>query len=100
MSTATLVYSTTTGADPVFHDGFAEDLAAFDGAYVDPAEQEWPAFCFVCSRVTEHAGEHDDLVAAGLVTYAEDGNVLKTEAYTSASALAVIRAAEAAATGR
>jgi hypothetical protein len=31
--------------------------------------------CFVCGRHTDHWGEHDDLVDAGLATYGPDGSV-------------------------
>lgn len=34
--------------------------------------------CFVCSRHTDHWGEHDDLVDAGLATYGPDGSVYPT----------------------
>lgn len=26
-------------------------------------------YCFICSRCTDHIGEHEDLVAAGLAEY-------------------------------
>jgi len=35
--------------------------------------------CFVCSRHTDHAGEHDALVAYGLAEYEADGSVVKTD---------------------
>lgn len=39
------------------------------------------AYCFICSRPTDHRGEHDDLVEAGLAEYHEDGSVTKTAAW-------------------
>jgi hypothetical protein len=41
------------------------------------------SYCFNCGRATDHSGEHDGLVAAGLVTYdAQTGSVNKTEKWT------------------
>lgn len=34
-------------------------------------------YCFVCSRLTDHFAEHDDLVEAGLAKYGEDGSVYR-----------------------
>lgn len=46
----------------------------------EPVAFDWPAYCFVCGRCTDHFAEHDDLVAAGLVSYdTTTGNVLRTE---------------------
>jgi hypothetical protein len=45
------------------------------------------AYCFLCSRCTDHSGEHDALVDEGLAEYETDaegywtGTVLKTEFY-------------------
>ena len=36
------------------------------------------AHCFVCSRHTDHLGEHEALVEAGLAEYADGGTVLRT----------------------
>lgn len=37
-------------------------------------------FCFVCSRCTDHFGEHDALVEAGLAAYdTESGSVYRTD---------------------
>lgn len=38
-------------------------------------------YCFVCGRCTDHVGEHEALVEAGLAEYAEDGVVLRTAAW-------------------
>lgn len=32
-------------------------------------------FCFVCGRLTDHWGEHDDMVDAGTARYESDGSV-------------------------
>ena len=91
MSTATLVYSTTTGTEPtgaLAHESeFSQDPRLVDA-------DVWPAFCFVCSRAAEHFAEHDDLVEAGLVTYDADGSVRLTESFTRAAAVAAVAAAE------
>lgn len=50
------------------------------------------AFCFVCSRVTDHFAEHDALVAAGLATYGEHGSVYRTELWDATVAAAVAEA--------
>lgn len=38
-------------------------------------------FCFVCSRPTNHVGEHDALYEAGMVDYEEGCQVVFTEKY-------------------
>lgn len=68
ISTATVVYSTSTGQAPFDPAGVGSP--AFDSVY-DP-------YCFVCSRCTDHVGEHDALFDAGLVTYDLDGTVRRT----------------------
>lgn len=42
---------------------FYHDLSDYDHYYY---MNEW---CFVCSRPTDHRGEHDDLVDQGLASY-------------------------------
>lgn len=64
---ATLVYSTSTNTPAVDHREPEQVVRAYD----DPWDV---AFCFVCSRATDHFAEHDDLVEAGLAFY-EGGNV-------------------------
>ena len=32
-------------------------------------------FCEVCGRVTDHVGEHDDLMSAGMIDYNHGGHV-------------------------
>lgn len=49
-------------------------------------------FCFVCSRATDHFGEHPALIEAGLAVYdTADGNnyVKKTAAWDDQRALEV-----------
>ena len=71
--TAEVVYTTSTGDAP------RPAHTPIRPAYgMDPYEET--AFCFVCSRCTEHVGEHEALVEAGLATY-EGGSVYKTAAY-------------------
>lgn len=63
---AHIVYTTSTGSQPVDH---REPEAAPIRDYDDP----WDVpFCFVCSRCTDHVGEHDDLVEAGRAYYDGD----------------------------
>lgn len=50
-----------------------------------PEPDEDP-FCFVCGRCTDHWGEHDDLVEAGMAEYKRDGSVVKTEKWSAAAA--------------
>lgn len=59
----TLVYSTQTGLvpEPLPEDG--EPQYGYDDGY------EEQAFCFVCSRPTDHFAEHDDLVESGEALY-------------------------------
>lgn len=78
------VYSTTTGQAPrdlYVDNGIVEvsqpDLDDFD-AY-DP-------YCFVCHRCTDHVGEHEALVEAGLAAYDHDGCVRRTEKWDDALA--------------
>lgn len=72
-TTTVLVYSSMTGDAPadMF---FSADLPAV-------VTYEDDAYCFVCGRCTDHAGEHDDLVAAGMAAYEANGSVVKTAAY-------------------
>lgn len=52
-----------------------QDSPAPDAA---PAPRDYEPYCFVCSRCTDHFGEHDALVSFGLAEY--DGDyVLKTD---------------------
>lgn len=50
------------------------------------------AYCFICSRCTDHWGEHDDLVEAGLAEYHEDGTVTKTAAWDAQKAREITEA--------
>lgn len=44
----------------------SQSLDDFDTADESDFYDEW---CFVCSRATDHRGEHDDLVASGRAHY-------------------------------
>jgi hypothetical protein len=46
--------------------------------------EESDPHCFACRRHTDHFGEHDDLVALGLVTYGEGLDVLVTDLWYTA----------------
>lgn len=49
---------------------FAVDGVTLNGEpLVVEEEVEWQEYCFVCRRCTDHVGEHDDLVEAGLAEY-------------------------------
>lgn len=49
-------------------------------------------YCFVCNRVTDHWGEHDALVDAGLAQYSDDGTVYRTEKWDDALAKEITEA--------
>lgn len=75
---ATTVYSTATGSKSVY-DALPLELKYELGLGTTPAAQaeeqsfeEYYEWCFVCSRPTDHRGEHDDLVEAGKAEYASD----------------------------
>lgn len=74
---ATIAYSTTTAEKPVLGE-ISTDLLYELGLQeasepdFDPSWAEsdlYDEWCFVCSRPTDHRGEHDDLVAQGLASY-------------------------------
>lgn len=81
--TAFLAYSSTTGETPVDNRPLEIKLAEATEDLPDP-------FCFVCSRLTDHFGEHDDLVELGLASYdAETGFVYRIgHGYGSVKAVA------------
>lgn len=66
---STLCYTTRTGDQPrptpIMVPGISHPAADVDA---DP-------HCFVCSRHTDHAGEHDDQVERGEAFYGRDGSV-------------------------
>jgi hypothetical protein len=72
------VYTTATGQTPrgeyVEENPFEFPSVGFDFDEYDP-------HCFVCGRHTDHFGEHEALVEAGLAYYTGDGSVHKTEKY-------------------
>lgn len=85
---STLVYSTTTGLDPMVDVDATDDV---DVAYDFNTIPE--PHCFVCGRHTDHYGEHDALVAAGLAEYdLADGSVNRTAAWDDKLAAAISRA--------
>lgn len=79
--TSNLVYSTDGRTTTDLREEEVFDLA--------PAEEYDPAFCFVCGRCTDHWGEHDDLVEAGLAEYRDNGSVAKTEQWDAEKARAI-----------
>lgn len=76
--TSNLVYST---------DGTSTtDLREEEVFLPEPEDFVSDPFCFVCGRCTDHWGEHDDLVEAGMADYKLDGSVVKTEKWSAAAA--------------
>lgn len=72
MTTSNAVYSTTTGEDNGF-DQLSSEMLDKLGLDASPlADIEEYEFCFVCSRATDHRGEHDDLVEQGKARYDEN----------------------------
>ena len=45
-------------------------------------------YCFVCSRTTNHVGEHEALVAAGMAAY-DGGTVTRTATYDREAAVVI-----------
>jgi hypothetical protein len=74
MSTSTLAYSSSTGTGTTYIAPEHDTTPAAVSFYEDDE------YCSVCGRCTNHVGEHEDLVAAGLAEY-EGGNVHRTTAY-------------------
>lgn len=79
---ATNIYSTSTDGAPIVGDldsdlryelGFSSEELESPASFYDESDfyNEW---CFVCSRPTDHRGEHDDLVEQGLASYGVDGD--------------------------
>lgn len=71
-SNATAVYSTTTGEENSFAQLSTEMVEKLGLAAPRLAELPEYEFCFVCSRATDHRGEHDDLVEEGKARYDEE----------------------------
>jgi hypothetical protein len=84
-ATSEVVYSTTTGQ--VRRPAHVEP----NDAFLDINE----AHCFVCRRHTDHFGEHDGLVEAGLALY-KGGSVYRTDAWDDALVREVAQAEYAA----
>lgn len=55
-------------------------------------EDTYEPYCFVCSRPTDHVGEHEALVEAGLASYDRDGSVRRTSAWDADAAAAISQA--------
>ena len=72
-----VAYTTTTGDKP--RPDRAHRAPAGRGGYPQDYLDSYDAHCFVCRRHTNHGGEHDDLVEAGLASYGPDGSVYRTE---------------------
>jgi len=64
-----LAFSTETGD--------ARDVKLSADSYRLTRDESDVAFCFVCNRCTDHVGEHDDLLDAGLAEYVA-GDVRRT----------------------
>lgn len=86
---AEVVYTTATGQAP-------RGTYAEEAPQVRVVDSYYGAYCFVCRRVTEHAGEHDALVEAGLASYDRDGSVLRTERWDADKAREIFEAEYAA----
>jgi hypothetical protein len=84
MSTSAIVYSTSTGAAP--SGALVEESPATFGV---PVDVDVDPHCFVCRRHTDHFGEHDALVEAGLAYYTGDGSVHRTDAWDADLARAI-----------
>jgi hypothetical protein len=82
---------------------FWEDGGADDGfdewearrgvmSYEEARDAAYGDHCFVCGRHTDHVGEHDDLMIAGMVTYS-GGSVVLTDSYDEKAARLISDAA-------
>lgn len=77
LASSTTVYSTSTGevnpfiALPEALQGELQfiQLANGETVWAESQSDYMDEYCFVCSRATDHRGEHDDLVEQGLATY-------------------------------
>lgn len=72
MTTSTLVYSSGSGF-------IAPEFASEPEPQSYWADMDW---CGVCHRATDHFGEHDDMIAAGLAAVDEDGYLVRTAAWS------------------
>jgi len=84
-SNATTVYSTSTNGEVDFSnldedlsldlDLVEPDYSQYDRHLYDESDfyNEW---CFICSRPTDHRGEHDDLVEQGLASYGQGNDAM------------------------
>lgn len=78
---STTVYSTSTGeANPFIalttelenELGIHRGEISPEDEYIPYDMADYIEFCFVCSRATDHRGEHDDLVEQGLAVYSRN----------------------------
>lgn len=76
--TNSTVFSTTSGETKPAFEALSFDLRYELGLPTEESSQhhdydydesDYYDWCFVCSRPTDHRGEHDDLVEAGLASY-------------------------------
>lgn len=83
--TSNLVYST---------DGTTTTDLREEEVFLPEAEVEYEEtpYCLVCGRCTDHWGEHDDLVEAGLAEYRSDGSVVKTDQWSAEVARSITEA--------
>lgn len=84
-TSSTTVYSTSSTGEVNFSnldeelsldlDLVEPDYSHYDRHLYDESDpyEEW---CFVCSRATDHRGEHDDLVEQGLASYGRGNNAI------------------------
>lgn len=82
LAPAIVAYTTTTGDAP-------RDARATSNL---PVYDDYTPYCFVCRRVTDHAGEHESLVEAGLAEYGDGGTVRRTAAWDDDKAAAISQA--------
>lgn len=82
------VYTTATGQTP--RGEYAEERPFEFPTLVD--FDEYDPHCFVCGRHTDHAGEHDALVDAGMAYYTGDNSVHKTAQYDEERAAQIVEA--------
>ena len=85
-TTSTLAYSSSTDAGTTY---LAPEFGTTPA--VESYDDMRGSYCFVCSRCTDHVGEHEELVAAGMAEY-DGGSVIKTERYDREKARAICEA--------
>lgn len=73
---STILYSTSTGTGSSYGElteELAEQVQLFSENYRTDFDEAdlYDSWCYVCSRPTDHRGEHDDLVVEGRARYDE-----------------------------